>query len=409
MRRDLADTTAFDLVAAIEHVVDSGASDLHLKAGNRPLIRINGQLGPLGEDAEPLKPRDTESALHSLLPTHRVAEFERSNELDFAYSAPGLGRFRVNAYRQRGTIALVLRTVSGDVHTIEELGLPDVVRSLAESERGIILVTGTTGSGKSTTVAAMLEHINATICKHVVTVEDPIEYLFDDKLGSIDQREVGADTESFSTALRQVLRQDPDVIFVGEMRDAETVGTALSAAETGHLVLSTLHTADAPETINRIMDFFEPEEQLKVRAMLAGNLTAIVSQRLVPALQAGGRVAVTEVLTMTGRVHDVILNGDHSGELDQIIAEGDYYGMHSFDQALYEATTKGLISMAVALQHASHPHDLKLLVAAEGHLRTSMADVPAPEPQPAPAPATELEPVASMPHVASSVPPPAHF
>ena len=425
MRADPAETTSFDLVAAMERVVDCGGSDLHLKVGNRPLIRVDGRLGPLDADAEPLKPRDTESSLHSLLPNHRISEFERSNELDFAYSAVGLGRFRVNAYRQRGTVALVLRTVSGAVRTLDDLGLPDIVRRLAEEERGIILVTGTTGSGKSTTVAAMLEHINATMCKHVVTVEDPIEYLFKDKVASIDQREVGVDTESFGTALRQVLRQDPDVIFVGEMRDAETVGTALSAAETGHLVLSTLHTADASESINRIMDFFEADEQLKVRAMLAGSLKGIVSQRLAPALDAGGRVAITEVMTMTGRVHDVILDPDRTGELAQIIGEGEFYGMHTFDQALYEATTRGVISMRVALQHASHPHDLKLLAAAGGSLKTTMADVIAvpsvPDPGPqqfAPPPVAdpgprELAPPQAPEHAphrrpAASVAPPAH-
>lgn len=420
MRSDLAETTQLDLVEALQRVVDMGASDLHLKAGNRPLVRVNGRLARLDGDLEPLKPCDTESALHDLLPAGRISDFERCNEIDFAYSAPGLGRFRVNAYRQRGSIAIVMRTVSGAVPTIDALALPDVVRRLAEEQRGIVLVTGTTGSGKSTTVAAMIEHINATMCKHVVTIEDPIEYLFADKQSSVDQREVGSDTESFATALRQVLRQDPDVIFVGEMRDAETVGTALSAAETGHLVLSTLHTADAAETLNRILDFFEPHEQLKVRAMLAGTLKGIVSQRLVPALNAGGRVAVTEVLTMTGRVHDAIAEPKSAVGLTEIVAEGDFYGMHTFDQALYAATSQGLVSMEVALRHATHPHDLKLLAASGGKLRTTMADVtpaavvdavhgppPAPPaPDPVPAPAAAVAAADDRPRRGPSVAPP---
>jgi twitching motility protein PilT len=368
-------TSDFDLVDALERIVSLGASDLHLKVGNRPLIRIHGRLAPLDPGAPALTRVDTENALHNLIPSARITEFERNNELDFAYSAMGLGRFRVNAYRQRGTIALVLRTVTGSVPTIAHLGLPDAVRKLAEAERGIVLVTGTTGSGKSTTVASMLEHINETMCKHVVTIEDPIEYLFRDDVSSIDQREVGADTASFGTALRQVMRQDPDVIFVGEMRDAETVRTALTAAETGHLVMSTLHTGDAPETINRIMDFFEPREQLKLRSMLAGTLKGIISQRLVPSVEDGARLAVTEILTMTGRVHDIILNPERTSELAQVISEGEYYGMHTFDQALYAAMRDGRITDATGMLYATHAQDLKLLVAAEGHLNTTMHDV----------------------------------
>lgn len=405
MSGDRSRTTGLDLVDVLERIVALGASDLHLKVGNRPLVRVHGRLAPVDPDAAPLTPQDTEGALHNLLPQDRIADFERTHEIDFAYSAHGLGRFRVNAYRQRGTIAIVMRTVSGDVQTIDRLGLPDVVRHLAEEERGIVLVTGTTGSGKSTTVAAMLEHINATMCKHIVTVEDPIEYLFQDKVASIDQREIGSDTDSFGTALRQVLRQDPDVIFVGEMRDAETVGTALSAAETGHLVLSTLHTADASETINRIMDFFDPLEQVKLRSMLANSLKAVISQRLVPSIESGGRVAITEVLTMTGRVHDAIANPRSTDGLVDIIAEGEFYGMHTFDQALYAAVTDGRVSMEVALRHATHPHDLKLLAALGGHLGTTMDDLAQGENT------AERGPDAGRsvpPHGGASVPPPPH-
>jgi twitching motility protein PilT len=375
MREDPEHGSTLDLVQALQDSLALGASDLHLKVGNRPLVRVHGELKPLYPEARRLAGRDTEDALHNLLTVDRIAEFERKKEIDFGYSAPGLGRFRVNAYRQRGTVAIVMRSVSGAVHTIDSLGLPDVVRRLAEEERGIVLVTGTTGSGKSSTVAAMIEHINATMCKHVVTIEDPIEYLFRDAMASIDQREIGMDTDSFGTALRQSLRQDPDVIFVGEMRDAETVRTALTAAETGHLVLSTLHTADATESINRIMDFFDGREQAKVRAMLAGSLAGIISQRLVPGVGEGKRVAVTEILTMTGRVHDAILGSKTGEELQQIMSEGEFYGMHSFDQALYAAIDRGEVAVDIALHHATHPHDLKLLIALDGHYGTTMEDL----------------------------------
>ena len=368
------------MLSALTRMVETGASDLHLKAGNRPLIRVDGTLVVLDEDAAPLQPRDTEGVLQNLLSPHLLAEFERSKELDFAHGVRGLGRFRVNAYRQRGTIALVLRAVSGTVQTIDELGLPDIVRRLAEEERGIVLVTGPPASGKSTTVAAMLEHINSTVCKHVVTIEDPIEYLFRDKLASIDQREVGVDTQSYATALRQVVRQDPDVIFVGEMREADTVTMALAAAEAGHLVLSTLQTADVPEAINRIMELFEPDEHLSLRATLAVALKGIICQRLVPTTKPGGRMAVTEVLTISDRVRDAFLNPRGTTELAAIIADGEAHGMHTFTQALYDAIQRGQISMRVALAHTTHPHDLRLLAAANE--QPAPLAVPAPEPEP---------------------------
>ncbi len=371
MSTDPPTGTPFDPIAALTRMVQTGASDLHLKAGNRPLIRVDGELVALDADAAPLMPRDTEHVLRSLLPAHLLSEFERCKELDFAHGVRGLGRFRINAYRQRGTIALVMRAVSGAVQTIDDLGLPDVVRRLVEEERGLLLVTGTPGSGRSTTVAAMIEHINTTSAKHVVTIEDPIEYLFKDNLASIDQREVGVDTTSFATAMRQVLRQDPDVIFVGELRDAETAAMALAAAEAGHLVVSTLQAADVPDAINRLLELFESDEHANVRPMLAETLQGIVSQRLVPTVKPGGHVAVTEVLTVTNRVRDALLHSRAMTELAAIIADGGAHGMHTFAQSLYYATTRGQISMRVALAHTSHPHDLRLLAAAKEHPPTT--------------------------------------
>src|SRR3954464_5717293 len=252
--------------------VQRGASDIVIKAGNSPLARTKGELIKMYPDSPSLMPPDTEAMVRQLMPEYRIKEFENEQEADFAYAVPGLGRFRVNAFKQRGSTSMVLRAIPVEAPTFEQLNLPDVVRQIAEEDRGIVLVTGTTGSGKSTTLAAMVRHINATMKKHIVTIEDPIEYLYRDECSGINQREVGADTASFKRALRRVLRQDPDTILIGEMRDEETVHTALSAAETGHLVLSTLHTVDASETINRIIDFFPPHQQQQARAMIAGTL-----------------------------------------------------------------------------------------------------------------------------------------
>lgn len=367
-----------DIAQALVQLVGAGGSDLCLKVGNRPLIRVDGKLRWLDATAMELGPNDTMEVLHSVLPDARVKEFEKQHELDFAYSVPDLARFRVNAYMQRGTVSMVFRVVPYAIRSLSDLGLPDVVRKLAEEERGIILVTGTTGCGKSTTLAAIIEHINETAFKHIVTVEDPIEYLHSDRKSAIDQREVGSDTDSFDTALRRVMRQDPDVILIGEMRDETTVRTALAAAETGHLVLSTVHTLDAPETINRILDFFPPTQHLQARAMLAGTLKAIISQRLVPRADGKGRVAIAEILTMTGRVHDLIIDPERTAKLTDVIQEGGYYGMQTFDQALYNALQTGIVSMEDALRYATRPHDLKLLVSAEGHLHTAMDDLAKP-------------------------------
>jgi twitching motility protein PilT len=365
----------FDVHAALNALVEAGGSDLHLKVPSPPLIRVDGELRPL-PGAAPLTPADTAGVLDQLLDNpHRREEFDRDREADFAHAIPGVARFRINAFLQRGSISLVCRAIPFGIKTVAELDLPTVLNDIAEEERGIVLVTGTTGSGKSTSLAAMIDHINERFHKHVVTIEDPIEFLHSDKRSIVNQREIGQDTESFARALRRVMRQDPDVILIGEMRDEETVRTALSAAETGHLVFSTLHTVDAPEAINRIVDFFPPHEQKQARAMLAGTLKGIVSQRLVPAASGQGRVAACEVLRMTGRVRDMIVDPNQTGQLPQVIAEGEYYGMQTFDQALFRHLKAGRVNLADAVRCASSPHDFKLLVAADGRRGTTMDDV----------------------------------
>jgi twitching motility protein PilT len=368
----------FDLQAALRRVIETEGSDLHLKVPSRPLIRTHGILEPI-PDSDPLSPDDTEVVFKEMLKEElKLKEFADEYEVDFSYAVPGLARFRVNAFRQRGVISLVCRAIPHTIRTVEELNLPPVISELAKEERGIILVTGTTGSGKSTTLAAMIDEINRSESKHVVTIEDPIEFLHRDKLSIINQREVGSDTTSFKRALRRVLRQDPDVILVGEMRDEETVSTALSAAETGHLVFSTLHTVDAPETVNRIVDFFPPHAQQQARAMLAGTLKGVISQRLVRTPDGRGRVATCEVLRMTGRVKDMIMNPEETGRLTEVIFEGEYYGMQTFDQALLKHVQAGRVSMEEALRNATHPHDFKLLVSSDGQRSTSVENVMGP-------------------------------
>ncbi len=365
-----------DLHEALRYVVEQEGSDLHLKVPARPLVRIHGRLRPI-ERYEPMRPEDTEGVLRQMLADNhdKMAEFDQENEVDFAYSVEGLARFRVNAFRQRGSISIAARVIPPIVRTIDELGLPAVIAELADEERGLILLTGTTGSGKSTTLAAIINHINVTKARHIVTIEDPIEYLHPDHNSIINQREVGMDTASFSRAMRRVLRQDPDVVLIGEMRDEETVRTALSAAETGHLVLSTVHTLDAAESVNRIIDFFPLHEQSQARAMLAGTLKGVVSQRLVPTPDRSGRVAVCEILRMTGRARDMIMDPEQTDRLREVIAEGEYYGMQTFDQALLRHYQAGRVSMEDALRVATSPHDFKLLVAADGRTATSMDDL----------------------------------
>jgi twitching motility protein PilT len=356
----------FDIDAGLRYVVEREGSDLHIKVPSPPVARVHGELHAV-EGAEPLAPQDTEAALEHILKDERLRkEFAEVGEADFSYEIEGLSRFRVNAFRQRGHISIACRVIPYQVRTIDDLGLPEVIRTLAENPRGIILLTGTTGSGKSTTLAAMIEHINSTRARHVVTLEDPIEYLHRDKLSIIQQREVGLDTQSFARAMRRVLRQDPDVILIGEMRDEETVRTALSAAETGHLVMSTLHTLDATETVNRIIDFFPPHLQQQARVMLASTLRGAVSQRLVPRAAGDGRVAVCEVMVATGRVQDLILNPEETGRISEVIAEGEFYGMQTFDQSLFKHVMAGNIAEEIAADVATSPHDLKLMLAAQG-------------------------------------------
>jgi twitching motility protein PilT len=364
----------FEIDSALRYMVEREGSDLHIKADSPPVARVHGDLWAI-QGSEQLASSDTEAALKDIASPEILNEFQENGEADFSYQLEGVSRFRVNAFKQRGAVSIALRAIPFQVRTIDDLGLPEVVRRLAEEPRGIILLTGTTGSGKSTTLAAMIDHINSTRARHIVTMEDPIEYLHRDKLSIINQREVGSDTKTFAQAMRRVLRQDPDVILIGEMRDEETVRTALSAAETGHLVMSTLHTLDATETINRIIDFFPPHLQQQARVMLASTLKGAISQRLVPRIDREGRVAVSEVMVVTGRIQDLILNPEETGKISEVIAEGDFYGMQTFDQALLGYVTEGIVSEEVALETASSPHDFKLMLAAGGQRASGIEQI----------------------------------
>jgi twitching motility protein PilT len=375
-----------DLNGLLRHAVELGASDIHLKLGRPPVLRRDGGLAAL--ETAPLD----EAALASILDTvgarspERRAAFETTGDLDIAYQDEDLPRFRVNAYRQRGATSFAFRVIPKNVPTLEQLGIPAVVQTLAEEHRGLILVTGATGSGKTTTLAAMIDHMNKTRTQHIITIEDPIEILHPDQGCIVNQREIGLDTTDFGQALRRALRQDPDVILIGELRDAETAQTALQAAESGHLVLSTLHTIDAAETVARMVEFFPPEKQQVIRAIMAGVLRGVVSQRLLPR-EGGGRVAAIEAMVMNARIAELIREG-RADEITDAVAEGEYFGMQTFTQALIQHVLAGSIDREVAANAATHRHDfLVALERAEKVQRAADAAAqaavvaPAPDPQ----------------------------
>jgi twitching motility protein PilT len=334
---------------------------------------VDGELEPTTFPA--LSSNDTVGAAIAIMPEHKRKEFEVTNEADFGYTMPGVGRFRVNVFRQRGMVGLAIRRVRSEVPTIEELLLPPVIVELAESARGLVLVTGPTGTGKTTSIASMIGYINRSRRSHIVTIEDPIEVVHEDDRSIIQQREIGLDTESYSTALKHVIRQDPDVIFVGEIRDPESALSAIQAAETGHLVISTLHTIDATETINRLLDLFPPQQQREVRSSFAGALRGIVSQRLVPRADGKGRVPAVEVLIANGRVYDRIVDPAATVEIHDVIAEGEFYGMQTFDQALVKLVQQGLITEEDARRASTNPHDFVLALHGST-VRTVPAGIP---------------------------------
>lgn len=353
----------------LRYAVGIGASDLHLTAGMPPTVRLHGALRPM-EDVERLDHETLRDMVFGILPQTLRERFEADHELDTSHSIAGVGRFRVNVCLQRGTIAVAMRPIPHEIPDFPTLGLPESVRTFTELRRGLVLVTGPTGSGKTTTLATMIDYINRTRACHIVTIEDPIEYLHRDNVASVDQREVGFDTDTFASAMRVVLRQDPDVILVGEMRDVETAAAALTAAETGHLVLSTLHTIDATETINRVVDFFPPHQQHQIRVSLAGALKGTIAQRLVRRADGSGRLPALEIMVANGRIRQCIVDPEITGEIAQIVAEGEYYGMRTFDQSLADLMQEGSITLQEALQMSSNPHDLRIMLEQRGLIST---------------------------------------
>src|SRR5579872_5306551 len=344
----------------LRRAVETKASDLHLKVGNHPCLRVDGSLTPL-TDVPRVTPEEMLSMAFSMMTNRQKQKFKETAELDMAYGVAGLGRFRVNVFQQRGNVGLVLRVIPTKIRVLEELYLPKTIEKICEEARGLVLVTGVTGSGKSTTLAAMLDRVNSMRPEHIITIEDPIEFLHRDKRGFVNQREVEVDTPSFASALRASLRQDPDVILVGEMRDLETISTALHAAETGHMVFSTLHTLDAVETINRVISIFPPPEQKQIRMQLAAVMRAIVSQRLVRRCDAEGRVPAVEVMIATAYVRECILLPEKTRMVREAIAAGtSQYGMQTFDQSLWDLFQAGLINYDTALDNASNADDFKL-------------------------------------------------
>ena len=375
-----------DLLRVAAH---HGASDLHLKVGVFPVMRIGGELHPVA-DAPRLRPEDTLDMAFSMMSNRQKQRFKEVSEVDIAYGVHGLGRFRANIFQQRGSVSLVLRVIPDQQKTAAQLGLPPVLDKIAQERRGLILVTGSTGSGKSTTLAAIIDYINSTRSGHIVTIEDPIEFLHRDKQSFVSQREVDVDTRSFSEALRGALRQDPDVILVGEMRDHETIETALTAAETGHLVLSTLHTLDTTETITRIVSSFPSHQQKSVRLQLAGILKAVISMRLVRAAKGAGRVPAIEVLVSTAFIRDHIINEDKTYMIREAIAAGtSQYGMQTFDQSLFHLFQSGLISMEEAVHNATNPDEFKMRVS--GILSSDQAIGNTPTVNPSPAQSSKIE------------------
>jgi twitching motility protein PilT len=353
---------AGDINSLLRRAVEIGASDLHLKVGSYPMARVHGHLKPVTDDQK-LNHDDLVEMAASVMPAAHRERFKDAQEVDLAYSVPGLGRFRCNVFQQRGTIGMVMRVIPVTIKSVDELGLPAVLKKIATEERGLVLVTGTTGSGKSTTLAAMIDYINRNRSTHIITIEDPIEYLHRDTQSIVNQREIGVDTRSFALALRSALRQDPDVILVGEMRDMETIETALHAAETGHLVFSTLHTLDATETINRIISVFPPHQQKQIRIQLAAVLKAAVAQRLIPSVDGNSRVPAVEVLVATAFIKDAIVDKDKTHMIQGAIAQGtSQYGMQTFDQSIFGLYSQGLITLEEAMRWASNVDEFKLRV-----------------------------------------------
>ncbi len=351
-----------DLNQILLEALSQEASDVHIKVGLPPIMRVNGVLKPWNK-IKPFDLNDVSKMAFGLMNDWQKERFIKNREVDMGYEVYGLGRFRVNVFQQRGKMRIALRIVPYQIKSLEELHLPPVIRNIALEQRGLILVTGTTGSGKSTTLASMIDIINNERNCHIITIEDPIEFIHEDKKSIIDQREIGSDTSTFSSALRVALRQDPDVILVGEMRDFETIETALTAAETGHLVMSTLHTLNATETITRIISVFPPYHQKQVRLQLAGVLKGVISQRLVPRADGMGRVPAVEVLVSTARVRECIIEKDKTNEINDAIAKGvTAYGMQSFDQSLMFLLKAGLITYEEALKHCTNPDDFALRV-----------------------------------------------
>lgn len=348
-----------DMLGLMRGALEQRASDIHLKTGNPPIYRVDGTLNRL--DAPALTEEDMQSLLQQIASQQDIAKFQKVMELDNSFMLESVARFRVNVCRDDGDTRIVLRLIPLDIMNIDALGLPPVLRKLCKLMNGLVLVTGPTGSGKSTTLAALIDEINTTRSVHIVTIEDPLEFVHQDKQGIVTQREIGHDTLSFANALRGALRQDPDVILIGEMRDAETVRTALASAETGHLVFSTLHTVDAVETLNRILDFFEPHQQLQIRKQLASVLRGVISQRIVPLAEGTGRTVAAEILIGNRTVRDFIDQGKAFKDIVKLIEEGkDHWGMQTFDQAFFDLYKQGQITAEVALANATSAKDLKL-------------------------------------------------